>query len=194
MKKRPAHNIYSSGSYGIAHNTQIHNQTYLRLSPLHLGGRCGEPFGGVVDRRAKTSTGFMASWDTNFSGGRQTQCEAEIISFSLALEFYFWFARQTGSGCESIFASRLIRINATTEWTCSSTAWMDKCFEVPRRLCPVQRDRSWPCSAPQPASTSPPVQNANSHSERPHRRTIVPHRSISCEQRRCDQDHSLEQR
>src|SRR5208337_2674795 len=94
----------------------------------------------------------------------------------------------------AIFASRLIRINATTEWTCSSTGWRDKCFEVPRRLCPVRRDRSWPCSAPQPASTSPPVQNANSHSERPHRRTIVPHRSISCEQRRCDQDHSLEQR
>src|ERR1700752_4227991 len=83
MKKRPAHNIYSSGSYGIAHNTQIHNQTCLRLSPLHLGGRCGEPLGGVVDRRAKMSTGFMASCDTNFSGGRQTQCEAEIIRFQL---------------------------------------------------------------------------------------------------------------
>src|ERR1019366_8991114 len=106
----------------------------------------------------------------------------------------FRVARQTGSGCESIFASRLIRISAATEWTCSSTGWTDKCFAVPRRLCPVRRDRSWPCSAPQPASTSPPVQNANSHSERTHRRTIVPHRRISCEQRRCDQDHSLEQR
>jgi hypothetical protein len=33
----------------------------------------------------------------------------------------FRLARQTGSGSESIFASRLIRINAATEWTCSST-------------------------------------------------------------------------
>lgn len=47
----------------------------------------------------------------------------------------------------------LIRINAITEWTCSSTDWTDKRFGAPRRLCAVRRDRSWPCSrlVPQPA-------------------------------------------
>src|ERR1039457_1120732 len=38
------------------------------------------------------------------------------------------FGPPTASGCQSVFASRLIPINATTKWTCSSTGWTDKCF------------------------------------------------------------------
>ena len=49
----------------------------------------------------------------------------------------------------------------TREWPCWPKHWTSKCSAVPRPLCPVRCGRSWPCSAPRPASTLLPARNGS---------------------------------